>query len=725
MGDQVDRLAAHLRSTPDAERPIAGRVGGSLWLFAAVATLCLPLFPQVTTPLWPGPLLCAAAALAWGFCATFVVDWRRAPGWALPAASVAAVGVVGAITEITGGVDSPARLYIFFALFYACCFLDVGPATVLIVACALEWALPVLDHHGTAAAAGELGMALPIFAVIGAVLQGGRRLLTAMRAGAEALSEEHHALRSIATAVAAGHSPEIVCSLAAEQAGRLLGADGGAIMRFDADDHMTFVGTWTRTATGDPPPIRMPIVPGSGMAAIRDDGRSHRVDDTGDSADDQARALTDRGFGAWAGTPVHVRGRLWGAVVVTALLGSRLAVDAEEHLSEFAELVGMAVANTEEVARLSADAATDPLTGLANHRAFQDRLRAELARAERHERQMTVALIDIDRFKTINDAGGHSAGDAVLCAVAAQLHDHLRADDVLARVGGDEFAVLLPEATEGDAVAALERARRTIERTAFVGGLRVTISVGVCDLVHAADAEALTRYADGALYWSKEHGRNRVSAYDPETIHELSAVERIGQLQRSQALVGIRALARAIDARDVSTREHSERVALLTARLAEHRGWPPERVALLHEAALVHDVGKIGIPDAILLKPAKLTAEEYAVIQQHAGLGARIVEDVLDAEQVDWILSHHERPDGRGYPRGLHGDRLTEGAALLAAADAFDVMISARPYAPGRSVPDALTECRALVGRQFTAAAVAALEGVHADAAAPPLARAS
>ncbi|MDX6688064.1 MAG: hypothetical protein QOF86_4192, partial [Baekduia sp.] len=112
-----------------------------------------------------------------------------------------------------------------------------------------------------------------------------------------------------------------------------------------------------------------------------------------------------------------MRGRLWGAVVVTALLGSRLAVDAEEHLSEFAELVGMAVANTEEVARLSADAATDPLTGLANHRAFQDRLRAELARAERHERQMTVALIDIDRFKTINDAGGHSAGDAVLCAV--------------------------------------------------------------------------------------------------------------------------------------------------------------------------------------------------------------------------------------------------------------------------------------------------------------------
>ncbi|MDX6713797.1 MAG: hypothetical protein QOH30_355, partial [Baekduia sp.] len=195
-----------------------------------------------------------------------------------------------------------------------------------------------------------------------------------------------------------------------------------------------------------------------------------------------------------------------------------------------------------------------------------------------------------------------------------------------------------------------------------------------------------------------------------------SAAERLQHLQRSQALVGIRALARAIDARDPSTSEHSERVAKLAARLAEQRGWAPDRVALLHEAALVHDVGKIGVPDAILLKPSRLTREEYAVIQGHAEMSARIVEEVLDAEQVDWILSHHERPDGLGYPRGLVGDALTEGAALLAAADAFDVMVSARPYSPGRSIDEALRECHALVGQQFTAAAFAALEGMYGPA---------
>jgi HD-GYP domain-containing protein (c-di-GMP phosphodiesterase class II) len=136
-------------------------------------------------------------------------------------------------------------------------------------------------------------------------------------------------------------------------------------------------------------------------------------------------------------------------------------------------------------------------------------------------------------------------------------------------------------------------------------------------------------------------------------------------------------------------------------------------------------VGKIGIPDVILLKPSRLTAEEYAVIKGHADLSARMVEDILGPEQVEWILAHHERPDGRGYPRGLDAASLPEGAALLAAADAFDVMVSARPYSPGRSAPAALAECRALVGRQFTAAAVAALEAVHADAGAGHLADAA
>jgi diguanylate cyclase (GGDEF)-like protein/putative nucleotidyltransferase with HDIG domain len=714
MGSRVDRLAAYLRSSPSAERLVAGRVGGGLWMVAAIATVSLPLFPQVSTPLWPWPLCWTVGALVWGLCAVFVIDWARAPAWLLPAASLVAVVVVAAITELTGGAESPARLYIFFVLFYAGCFLEPGAGVAIVIACAGAWAVPVIADRGWPPALGELAMALPIFAVLGAILLVGRRLLGAMHEGTQRLSDEHHALRSIATAVAAGRPPEVVCSLAAEQAALLLDVDGGGILRFDPDDQLTVLGSFQRGGTRVAPGTRFPIVPDSPTATIRREARPVRIDDL-DASGYRPRTMRSEGVESLVGTPVFVRGRLWGALVVVTDRPGAMPADAEVHLAEFAELIGMAVANTEEVARLEADATTDPLTGLANHRAFQERLRAEVARAQRHARPVAVALVDVDHFKSVNDAGGHAVGDQVLRAIAGHLREHLRGEDLLARVGGDEFAVLLPDADAAQAVAALERARRSIEHAAFPGGAHLTISVGVCDAVHAAGAEALSRFADGALYWSKEHGRNRVSAYDPETIHELSADERIGQLQRSQALTGIRALARAIDARDPSTREHSERVARLAARLAEERGWTPERVALLHEAALVHDVGKIGIPDAILLKPTRLTGEEYEVIKGHAELSARMVEEILSAEQVEWVRAHHERPDGRGYPRGLRADALSEGAALLAAADAFDVMVSARPYSPGRSVADALAEVRELRGAQFTDAAVAALEAAHRD----------
>ena len=161
------------------------------------------------------------------------------------------------------------------------------------------------------------------------------------------------------------------------------------------------------------------------------------------------------------------------------------------------------------------------------------------------------------------------------------------------------------------------------------------------------------RLADGALYWGKAHGRDAAWVYDPEVVRELSISERADQLQRSQALVGIRALARAIDAKDQSTREHSQRVATLACEIARRLDWSEERVALLEDAALVHDVGKIGIPDAVLLKPGRLTDDEYDQIKRHAELGAQMVEDLLLAEQVAWIRAHHERPDGRGYPAGL------------------------------------------------------------------------
>jgi len=378
-------------------------------------------------------------------------------------------------------------------------------------------------------------------------------------------------------------------------------------------------------------------------------------------------------------------------------------------LDDFAELIGLAVANTEAHAVLVEQAATDPLTRLANHRAFHEHLREELARALRHERPLTLALLDVDHFKAINDSLGHERGDVVLAAVAATLSDVARTEDVLARLGGDEFALLMPETNEAQALIAVERARGAIAGIELGGGLTVTVSAGMCGLEHAGDPDSLVRLADGALYWGKAHGRDAAWVYDPEVVRELSISERADQLQRSQALVGIRALARAIDAKDQSTREHSQRVATLACDIARRLGWSEERVALLEDAALVHDVGKIGVPDAVLLKPGRLNDEEYDQIKRHAALGAQMVEDLLLAEQVDWIRAHHERPDGRGYPAGLTAAHIPDGAAILAVADAFDVMTATRIYSAARSREDALAECERLIGGQFVAEPVAAL----------------
>jgi putative nucleotidyltransferase with HDIG domain len=242
----------------------------------------------------------------------------------------------------------------------------------------------------------------------------------------------------------------------------------------------------------------------------------------------------------------------------------------------------------------------------------------------------------------------------------------------------------------------------------------MTISAGVCDLERAGHADDLLRLADGALYWAKANGRDACIAYSPEVVEELSAAERADRLEHARALAALGALAKAIDAKDQATIRHSERVAALTAELAAEGGWAAEEVGRLHDAALVHDVGKIGVPDAILSKPGRLTDDEYDIIKRHADLGARIVAGVLEADQVAWVRGHHERHDGRGYPDRLAGAAITEGARLLALADAWDAMTGARVYSAPMPLADALAEVRRNAGTQFDPAAVAALERIHA-----------
>jgi diguanylate cyclase (GGDEF)-like protein/putative nucleotidyltransferase with HDIG domain len=706
------RQTRWLRGTPGVwqrEPVLAGRVGGALYLGAGLYALLLLVLPGTAVTHGAIVLPLGLATAAYGLLSIGVIDWRRAPAWALPAGTLAALATIALSIYSTNGFDSPNQSLPVFVVVYAACFLSGRFTAVCVVGAIAVHELPLLydaQAHAQSIAADALSTVL-VFTALAAVVAAGRSLLLA-------LTEEHAAMRELATAVAAGTPPADVCVLASRRIATLLGVDGCGILEFAGPGKAIVSGAWANDSAGIAlaPGTVLPLVPGDDLHTLFKEGRAVRVDRHG-----PRKRAARLGYGCSLTTPVPVRGELWGAISVACVAPESLPDEVERVVADFAELIGLAVANTETHAQLVAQAATDPLTGLANHRAFHERLREELARALRHGRALTLVLVDIDHFKAVNDSLGHERGDAVLAAVAATLADGARTGDVLARLGGDEFALLMPETDEDQALAAAERMRRAIATIELEGEPSVSVSAGICGVEHAQDADTLVRLADGALYWSKAHGRDAACVYDADVVRELSISERADQLQRSRALVGIRALARAIDAKDQSTREHSQRVAELACAIARRLQWREDRVALLEEAALVHDVGKIGVPDAVLLKPGRLTDDEYEQIKRHAALGAQMVDDVLLPEQVAWIRAHHERPDGRGYPDGLAGAAIPDGAAILGVADAFDVMTATRIYSSARSRDDALAECERLIGAQFAPAPVAALLELYAGEA--------
>ncbi|MCW2999599.1 MAG: diguanylate cyclase, partial [Solirubrobacterales bacterium] len=362
-------------------------------------------------------------------------------------------------------------------------------------------------------------------------------------------------------------------------------------------------------------------------------------------------------------------------------------------------------------ARLQALAMADPLTGVINQGAFRDKLEGEVALANRHGRPLSLALLDIDEFKVINDTFGHPVGDRVLVGVVATIVERVRQSDVLARIGGDEFAILMPETDSRGAAVIVERAHAAVSAAPVADGHRVTLSAGICQLDEGEGPEDFVGRADRALYGAKAEGRDKVLRYDAdrhalqEALVDLGAA---GPLARGQAAAAVRALARAIDVKDGGTRRHSDRVAELAVALATAMGWAPPRCELIHQAAVVHDVGKIAVPDAVLLKPGPLTDAELELVRDHAVLGAQIAGQILTAEQTSWVRSHHERFDGTGYPDALAADGVADGAQILAVADAYDVMVSDRPYAAGRDPTEALGELQRCAGTQFAPGVVAA-----------------
>ena len=346
----------------------------------------------------------------------------------------------------------------------------------------------------------------------------------------------------------------------------------------------------------------------------------------------------------------------------------------------------------------------DPLTGLLNHRAFHRRFNEEADRAQRTGSSLAIAVLDLDNFKFFNEAYGHLAGDDVLRQTAEALRSCCRSYDTPARFGGDEFALLLPETGANAKQLRQDLLARLQNLTFRPEGSPVALPLGLSVGIALFPDEAPTRLevleiADTRLRRSKSGG-------DGENV----ADRLCEQLSHSIAGFGmLNALVTAVDTKDRYTRRHSEDVLRYSLRLARALGLDEDFLHTVQVAALLHDVGKIGVPDAILRKPGKLTDEEFEAVKQHPLMGAIMVGAVAGFEKtLDAIRHHHERWDGNGYPFGLKGDETPLIARLMAVADAFSAMTMDRPYRKGMPREKALEILREGAGTQWDPTCVGA-----------------
>jgi diguanylate cyclase (GGDEF)-like protein len=355
-----------------------------------------------------------------------------------------------------------------------------------------------------------------------------------------------------------------------------------------------------------------------------------------------------------------------------------------------------------ELARLAKAALTDSLTELGNHRAFHENLERELRRRARSRSSFSVVMLDLDGLKQVNDTLGHQAGDGRIRAVAECLRATMRRLDSGYRTGGDELMVLLPDES---AWSAYTFARR-LQRQASQHPTGISFTCGIAETTNAEDADALIRNADLALYDAKRSGR-RIVVYSAALAPKPEAARERASWQHQRLLAT--ALAHAVDAKDRGTRNHCETVSELCARIGLQLGLDEERIARLRLAGLLHDVGKIGVPDRILRKTEQLTAEEAAAMSSHVRIGHAIVAAADLEDEARWVLHHHEHVDGNGYPLGLDGGEIPMESRIILVADAFEAMTSDRPYRKACPVEDALAELERRAGTQFDPACVAAL----------------
>jgi len=459
--------------------------------------------------------------------------------------------------------------------------------------------------------------------------------------------------------------------------------------------------------------------------------------------------------------PLAYADQLHGVLYVESSETFEFGEEEQRFLRTLADLISGALHNAVTFQKTQEQAITDGLTGVKTHRFFMEALSAEWKRATRAGRPFSLLLMDLDRFKLVNDGHGHLEGDLVLQRVGRILEQNCRRSDVVARYGGDEFVVLMPETNIEQGRQLASKLCTWIGTDPLLHEKNITASFGIASFPqHGSTPQELIQVADASMYLSKHQGGNAVSTADstntdetrqwkhdvleaylgvtlkrlfstgPEAFEEI--YQRLDHFSQSLTVAApeggangnghggseaqglaalppavletVTSLALAIDSKDRYTQGHSMKVAAYSVLLCEAMGLSESETEEVRLGALLHDIGKVGIPENILNKNGPLNPDEWETMKQHVLFGAKILEPLRSITRIrEMVGHHHEYFDGSGYPDGMHGEEIPLGSRIVAIADAYDTITSDRVYKKGRGPQEAMAELERCAGAQFDA----------------------
>lgn len=403
--------------------------------------------------------------------------------------------------------------------------------------------------------------------------------------------------------------------------------------------------------------------------------------------------------------PLHLDGEDAGILGVTRQRKTFEPVE-RRIMDAIATEVAVALRNAQLYQEAHRRAERDSLTELLNHRAIQEIIGVELGRARKENQELTLVMMDLNNFKFFNDTYGHPTGDGVLKTVARCLRETCRAGDIIGRYGGDEFIAILPRTGAANALKLCSAIEDRVERESFdthdKDDRHIPINLSFGAAVFPNDGQQtldLLSVADANLYEAKRGGAPITGLTSSAENSELRQLKEVGV---GQSFGVLDALVTAIDNKDHYTRRHSEDVTHWALLMARELDFPIEQQRAVRISGLLHDVGKIAVPDSILRKPGRLNDDEFGILQQHPVFGALIVKDVPNLPEVlGGIRHHHERFDGKGYPDKLAGENIPLFGRLLSIPDCFSAMTTNRPYRKALTWAEAFTEIEAGSGTQF------------------------